>query len=266
MRRRPFDLIAFDGDDTLWHNERSYRQARERFRLLLAASGVALSAEEVEECVNRTELGNLEFYGYGVSSFVLSLIETAVELTGGRIAGRDLRALIDLAKEMLTEEIELFESARQAVDALAGSYPLMLITKGDLLHQTSKLERSGLQHHFRFVEVVSHKTAPVYTAILSRHGVQPGRFLMVGNSLRSDVLPVVEAGGWAVHVPAALSWSHEHAEPPARAKRRYFELPTLERLAGLIETLEKGRPRTRPSRRSGAAADRRRPAAGTRRS
>ena len=151
------DLIAFDGDDTLWHNERSYREGRERFRRLLARAGVVLGPEEIEECVNRTEIANLAYYGYGVSSFVLSLAETAIDLTGGRIAGGDLRDLIDLAKQMLTEDIELFPGARETLATLAASWPLMLITKGDLLHQTSKLDRSGLREHFRFVEVVSHK-------------------------------------------------------------------------------------------------------------
>ena len=199
-----------------------------------------LSAEEIEAHVNRTELANLEYYGYGVSSFVLSLIETAIDLTGGRIAGSDLRDLIRLAKHMLTEEVEVFAGARDALTTLAASYPLMLVTKGDLLHQTSKLERSGLRDCFRFVEVVSHKTAATYAAICSRHGVDPGRFLMVGNSLRSDVLPVIEMGGWAVHIPAALSWSHEHADAPDGAIHRYFELAALEGLVNLVEAIDRG--------------------------
>src|SRR6185503_6448395 len=176
MARRAFDLIAFDGDDTLWHNERSYRAGRERFRQLLSGAGVELNDEEVEAHVNRTEIANLEYYGYGVSSFALSLIETAIDLTGGRISGADLRDTIALAKHMLTEEIELFPAVRETLTALAASWPLMLITKGDLLHQTSKLERSGLRECFRFVEVVSHKTPEVYSAILARHGVQADRF------------------------------------------------------------------------------------------
>lgn len=245
MRRRAFDLIAFDGDDTLWHNERSYRDARERFQRMLAAAGVDLTEEEVEARVNRTELANIEYYGYGVSSFVLSLIETSIELTGGRVSGRDLHGLIALAKEMLSEDIELFPSARAAVDVAAATYPLMLITKGDLLHQTSKLERSGLRPSFTYVEVVSHKTPPVYADILERRGVSPDRFLMIGNSLRSDVLPVIEAGGWAVYVPAALSWAHEHAELPEAARARYFELASLEGLAGLLESLESPASRSR---------------------
>ena len=231
------DLIAFDGDDTLWHNERSYREGREQFRQLLAGAGVVLGAEEIDARVDQTELANIGVYGYGVSSFALSLIETAIELTDGRITGADLRGIVELAKHMLTEEIELFPGVRDVLTTLAASYPLMLITKGDLLHQTSKLERSGLRDCFRFVEVVSHKTPDVYAAILSRHGVDPNRFLMVGNALRSDVLPVVDAGGWAVHIPAALSWSHEHADLPPHAHGRYVEVTALERVPEVIERL-----------------------------
>jgi putative hydrolase of the HAD superfamily len=238
MEARAFDLIAFDGDDTLWHNERSYRDGRERFRILLAGAGIDLSDETVDACVNRTELANLEYFGYGVSSFALSLIETAIDLTGGRITGTDLQEVIALARQMLTEEIELFAGARDALAALSSIYPLMLVTKGDLLHQTSKLERSGLRPYFNFVEVVSHKTEAAYTAILNRQGVDPHRFLMVGNSLKSDVLPVLKVGGKAVHIPAALSWSHEHAEPPDDREGRYFELQTLGELAQLVETIE----------------------------
>ena len=239
MPRRSLDLIAFDADDTLWHNERSYRDGRERFRRLLSAAGVTLTEEALDARVNQTELANIPHYGYGVASFVLSLIETAIDVTDGRIAGADLRELIDLAKHMLTERVELFPGVRDVLARLSPEYPLMVITMGHLLHQTSKLERSGLRDCFRFVEVVSHKTREVYASILARHGVEPNRFLMVGNSLRSDVLPVVEAGGWAVHVPAAMSWTHDHAEVPTHAEGRYFERVSLERLDDVIEMIER---------------------------
>jgi putative hydrolase of the HAD superfamily len=235
---QPFDLIAFDGDDTLWHNERSYREGRRRFQQVLVQAGVALSEEQIDECVNRTELANLEYFGYGVSSFALSLIETAIDLSGGRVGGSDVRLLIDLAREMLTEQIELFDGVGETLATLSSAYPLMLVTKGDLLHQTSKLERSGLRGYFNHVEVVSHKTPAVYAAILDRHGIDPARFLMIGNSLKSDVLPVLDTGGWAVHVPAALTWSHEHADAPQHATERFFELRTLADLTGLVATLE----------------------------
>jgi putative hydrolase of the HAD superfamily len=236
---RAFDLIAFDGDDTLWHNERSYRDGRERFRRLLTKTGIVLDIDEIEAAVHRTELVNLDYFGYGVSSFALSLIETAIELTGGRISGADLREVTDLAKEMMTEEIELFVYAREVLTTLAASFPLMLITKGDLLHQTSKVERSGLLDCFKSVEVVSHKTASVYATILARHAIRPDRFLMIGNSLRSDVLPVVEAGGWAVYIPAALSWSHEDAEVPPNARPRIFEVAALDGVPSVVEAFEK---------------------------
>ena len=239
MPQRALDLIAFDADDTLWHNERTYRYAREQYRALLARAGVSLSVEEIEARLNDTEMANLPYYGYGVSSFTLSLIETAIDLTGGRITGKDLRVTIDLAKQMLTEKVEVFPGAREILAVLAPRYTLMLITKGDLLHQTSKLERSGLRECFQHVEVVSHKTRDVYAAILARHAVAPGRFLMIGDSLRSDVLPVVEAGGWAVHVPAALSWSHEHADLPAHVEGRHFQVSALDRVAEIVEELER---------------------------
>ncbi|MGQ0735830.1 MAG: HAD family hydrolase [Acidobacteriota bacterium] len=238
MPPRAFDLIAFDGDDTLWHNERSYRVGRERFRQLLAASGVLLSEDEIEAAVNRTEVANLQHFGYGVSSFAISLMETAISLTKGQVAGRELHAVIELAKSMMGEEIEVFDGVADTLAAVSATQPLMLITKGDLLHQTSKLDRSGLARYFPHVEVVSHKTSDVYTRILNRHGVDPARFLMVGNSLRSDILPVVEAGGWAVHVPAALDWSHEHADPPDSARARFFKLQSLTGLSALLESLE----------------------------
>ena len=192
-----FDLIGIDGDDTLWHNERDYVEARERFAQMVARCGVAVEQEDLTEEVNRTELRNIQYDGYGVSSFVLSLIETAIRMTDGRVAGREIAELLEVAKSMLTSEVELFEGAREALEALSADYPLALITKGDLLHQRGKLERSGLGPHFRHIEVVSHKTPDVYRAILERHGVEPARFLMVGNSpartssrcSRSEALP-----------------------------------------------------------------------------
>lgn len=232
------DLIAFDADDTLWHNERSYRDGRARFLRLLADAGVELGPAEIDAHVNRLELANIQYYGYGVSSFVMSLLEAALDLTNGRISGADLRPVIALAKEMLTEDVELFGGVRGVLTALAPRYPLMLITKGQLLHQTSKLDRSGLRDCFRHVEVVSHKTPEVYASILARHGVDPARFLMVGNSLRSDILPVLEIGGWAVHVPADLSWSHEDADVPAHRISRLFDVAAIDRLPDVVATIE----------------------------
>jgi putative hydrolase of the HAD superfamily len=237
MTRGRFDLIAFDGDDTLWHNEIHYRSARDKFRALLTRAGVQESDDVIEDRVNETELRNLTYYGYGVSSFVLSLIETSIELTGGRISGRDIQELLHLSKEMITVGVELFDGAWEAVVRLAGAYPLMLITKGDLLHQRAKIDQSGLGSHFRHVEVVSNKTSEIYAGILARYGIEPSRFLMIGNSIRSDVLPVIEIGGWAVHIPAQLSWSHEDGHLPDAARDRCFALENLGQLPGFVDRL-----------------------------
>lgn len=255
LKAQAFEVIAFDGDDTLWHNERSYRAGRERFRQMLAQAGVTVGVEAIEGRVTQTEVDNIQYYGYGVSSFVLSLLETAIELSEGRITGRDLRHLIDLARDMVTEHVEVYAAARDVLAALSASYPLMLVTKGDLLHQRSKLDRSGLDRYFRYVEIVSHKTPNVYRSILERHRIEPSRFLMVGNSLRSDVLPVVAAGGWAVHVPSALTWSHEHAVATRRERARFIEVESLGDLLGVVDGLGRvGRRTTARTRRTTPAS------------
>ena len=234
---RAFDLIAFDADDTLWHNERAYRDSRQRFREILATAGIILTEDEVEAHINESEVRNLSLYGYGVSNFVLSLIETAIGLSDGRIPARHIEEIIDLARRMITSDVELFPYVEPTLRALARRYPLMLITKGDLLHQRSKLARSGLEPYFQFVEVVSHKTPEVYSAILARHGVEPSRFLMIGNSLRSDILPVLAIGGQAVHVPYAITWVHEHADVPPDQQGRYYELEHIGQLPSLVNHL-----------------------------
>lgn len=239
---RPFDLVAFDGDDTLWHNERSYRDGRDRFHTILREAGFDVDAQQLDNVVDRTEVHNIEYFGYGVSGFTLSLIEAAVVLTGGEIGGRAIDQIIALAKAMLTTEIELFPAVKSTVASLSRRYPLMLITKGDLLHQRSKLARSGLEQYFHHVEVVSHKTPEVYDVILKRHKVKPNRFLMIGNSLRSDILPVVALGATAIYIPASLSWSHEHAEPTAAARRRYVERKSMRHLAQFIEAMRTSGP------------------------
>jgi putative hydrolase of the HAD superfamily len=259
---RAFDLIAFDADDTLWHNERAYRDSRQRFREILAAAGIVLTEDEVEAHINESEVRNLSLYGYGVSNFVLSLIETAIGLSDGRIPARHIEEIIDLARRMITSEVELFPYAESTLRALARRYPLMLITKGDLLHQRSKLTRSGLEQYFQFVEVVSHKTPEVYAAILARHRVEPTRFLMIGNSLRSDILPVVEIGGRAVHIPAELTWTHEHADPTSAMRRRYLERESLEHIAVFVEEFEREISTARAGRRIGGKAATQRPRRG----
>jgi putative hydrolase of the HAD superfamily len=155
---------------------------------------------------------NLGHFGYGIKSFVLSMIETAIELTEGRVTGPEIQAIVDLGRGMLAHPVELLPWVERALTALQGHYRLMIITKGDLLDQEAKLARSGLDAFFPTVEVVSEKDEAAYRAILGRHQIQPSEFLMVGNSLKSDILPVVALGARAVHVPYETTWAHEHVE------------------------------------------------------
>lgn len=201
--------IAFDADDTLWHNEAHYRNAEAWFRGMLAPYH---EPDWIQERLLATETANLARFGYGIKSFVLSMIETAVELTEGRITGQEVQRIVDLGKEMLAHPVEPLPHVPETLAALEGRYRLLVITKGDLLDQESKLARSGLSHYFAGLEVVSEKDEAAYRAILGRHGIAPAEFLMVGNSVRSDILPVLALGGLAVHVPAATTWIHEHVE------------------------------------------------------
>jgi len=229
-----FDLVALDADDTLWHNEPLYRTARDRFCALL---GDGFAPDLIDERLYETERRNLEHFGYGVKGFVLSLIETGLDLTGGRLAGDDIRKIIDWGREMLASPVELLDCAREAVEALASEFPLILVTKGDLFHQESKLARSGLGHLFRGVEIVTEKDADVYRRVMARYSVVPEHFVMVGNSLRSDVLPVLEAGAHAVHVPYDISWVHERVAPEALADLHFHEVAHIRELAPLLHRL-----------------------------
>jgi putative hydrolase of the HAD superfamily len=230
-----FDVIALDADDTLWHNERLYINAQARFVQLLARYH---SPEWINARLYQTETRNLQHFGYGVKAFALSMIETAIELTEGRISGKDIQTLIDTAKEMLSADVELLEHAAETVSHLAATYSLMLITKGDLLDQERKIARSGLGPYFRYIEVVSDKTRLGYERLLREHSVAPERFLMVGNSLRSDILPILELGGVAVYIPYATTWTHEIAERPPAGQLGYFQLEHLGLLPTLLEQLE----------------------------
>ncbi len=204
-----FDVIGLDADDTLWHTERLYANAQAQFKGLLAHYH---PPEWIDERLYLAEARNLEHFGYGIKAFALSMIETAIELTEGQVRGREIQTIVDLGREMLAHPVEPLPHVTEALAALQGRYRLMLITKGDLLDQESKLARSGLDAFFPVVEVVSEKDEAAYRAILQRHTIAPAEFLMVGNSVKSDILPVLALGARAVHVPCAETWIHEHVE------------------------------------------------------
>jgi putative hydrolase of the HAD superfamily len=227
-----FDLIAFDADDTLWHNESIYSHIQTKLVRLLAEYA---DAETVVQRLYDTEMRNLEYYGYGIKSFTLSMIETAVEVGGDRITGADIRQIIDFGKEMLTAKIQLLDHVAETVAVLAERNSLMLLTKGDLRDQEWKLANSGLGHYFQYVEIVSNKNEQIYAALLEKYQIAPPRFLMVGNSLRSDILPVVALGGQAVHIPYHITWQHEMVHNPPVDKNGYYE---LEHMGQLLEFLD----------------------------
>ena len=230
-----FELIAFDADDTLWHNELLYEQTQAGLVELLADYA---DSQTVVQRLFETEMQNLELYGYGIKSFTLSMIETAIELSNGQISGRKIRQIIDFARNMLTAEINLLEQVPQTIQALAASYRLMVITKGDLLDQQAKLARSGLADYFEAIEIVSEKSEETYRAMLQQRGIAPARFLMVGNSLRSDILPVVAIGGRAVYVPYHLTWQHEVVDEIEEGHQNgYYELEHLGQLPELLDKL-----------------------------
>lgn len=229
-----FDLIAFDADDTLWHNESIYQRIQAKLTDLLAENA---DAETIEQRLYDAEMRNLEYYGYGIKSFTLSMIETAVEVGGDRITGADIRQIIDFGKEMLTTKIDLLDQVAETVPLIAEQYSLMLLTKGDLRDQEWKLGNSGLGSHFHHVEIVSEKNEQTYAALLQKYQIRPSRFLMVGNSLRSDILPVVAVGGQAVHIPYHITWQHEMVHNPPVDKNGYYELEHMGQLPELLHNL-----------------------------
>jgi putative hydrolase of the HAD superfamily len=219
-----FDLIAFDADDTLWENEAYYVQGRDEFHRILKPYPVP---EDLDDQLDAVENRNIPYFGYGVSSFIFSLIETAIQATDRQIKAEDIQKILDISKVMLDTRIDLFDHAEPTLRQLSQSYPLMLITKGDLLHQKTKLDRSGLSSFFTHVEVVADKTREVYAGILAQHNIEAARFLMIGNSMRSDILPVLELGGHAVYIPSKLMWFHEHRELPEELAENFVELEHL---------------------------------------
>ncbi|MFN4128852.1 MAG: HAD family hydrolase [Paracoccaceae bacterium] len=227
--------IGFDADDTLWQNEAFFRLTQARFGALLADYA---EQGHLQERLLAAERRNLGHYGFGVKGFVLSMIETAIEVTEGRVPASVIGDLMAAGREMLRHPIELLPHARDAVTALAADHRVLLITKGDLLDQERKLAQSGLGDLFHAVEIVSDKTPRVYAAIFARHGTRAEQAMMVGNSLKSDVLPVLDVGGWGVHVPHGLTWALEHAETP-QDHARFRQLTDLGDLPDLVVQVQR---------------------------
>jgi putative hydrolase of the HAD superfamily len=229
----PIRLICLDADDTLWHNETWFRRTFEAYAELLAPFA---PAEDIQRRLDAVEHRNVPTYGYGVKGFILSALEAAEELAGNDLPPFAVRRILELGREMLAHPIELLSGVEEALPQLAVRAPLVLVTKGDLHHQESKLAASGLGDWFEGVEIVSDKRAATYQRIFARYGVTPGEAVMAGNSVRSDILPALEAGACAALVPFHLVWAHEAAEAPA-GHPRFRELASVAELPAWIDSL-----------------------------
>ena len=230
----PPRVIGLDGDDTLWHNETLYSTSQDQFRDLLTRH-VDLDPSGIDARLLEVERRNLGTYGYGIKGFVLSMIETAIEVTQARIPAEDIAAIIRFGRGMIENPTELIEGAREVIDALRRrDHEVWLITKGDLFDQESKIARSGLADLFDRIEIVSEKDEDTYRRLLTRHGVEPEEFAMVGNSLRSDILPVTAIGARAFHVPYHVTWAHEVVAGELSA-----EFKTLSSLRELVRALSR---------------------------
>lgn len=223
--------IAFDADDTLWHNERGFVMTQDRFADLLDDYA---NGPDLQDRLLAAERRNLGIYGFGVKGFVLSMIETAIEVTDGDVPTDVISELLSLGRGMLSDPVDLLDGARSAIETLKPRAEIVLITKGDLLDQERKLAQSGLGDLFDRVEIVSDKTTDVYSRIFARHDT--AHQMMVGNSLRSDVIPAIEAGAWGVYVPHDLTWAYERAVAPI-THRHFRQITTLADLPALVTAL-----------------------------
>ncbi len=229
--------IAFDADDTLWHNETLFAVTSEQIGALLAPYA---EPESLQRRLIETERRNLRLFGYGVKGFTLSMIESAIEVSEGRISAAEIKSILEAGKRLLAHPIELLPGVRQSLEELAPRHNLMMITKGDLFHQESRIAMSGLGDLFTAVEIVSEKNPETYRKIMRRYHLDVERFVMVGNSVKSDILPVLEIGARAIHIPYEITWELELAElgepDPSRFRRCASICEVSQTLAQLSRT------------------------------
>lgn len=224
-------VIAFDADDTLWVNEPYFRESEMEFCHLLKNG---MSIEEVTEELFATEIGNIPLYGYGTKAFVLSMIETSLKIGGGKVDANKIEAILEIGKRQINKPIELIDGVVEVLESLQRSYKLIVATKGDLLDQERKLKKSGLLKYFHHIEVMSDKKEEDYQKLIQHLDINSDQFLMVGNSLKSDILPVINLGGKAVHVPFHTTWVHELVEKEELDKARVTEIESISELLDLV--------------------------------
>jgi putative hydrolase of the HAD superfamily len=229
----PVRVVGFDGDDTLWHSETRFHVTQGEFRELLKRH---VPDADVDRRLAETEMKNLSIYGYGVKSFTLSMLETAIELTDRKIPTSDLDVILGWGKRMLMEPTELLDGVEETLRTLSDRHDLIIITKGDLFDQESKLARSGLGDLFVGVEILSEKNKETYRGVFRRRAITPEEFVMVGNSLRSDIVPVVELGARAVHIPYEVTWAHEDVREDELPKHGWRRLETIRELPEALQS------------------------------
>jgi putative hydrolase of the HAD superfamily len=225
------ETIAFDADDTLWHNESLFTITQDKYKSLLAKYH---PPEWIDKQLFDTETRNIEHFGYGIKGFTLSMIETAVELSEGRVTGAEISQIIDFAKEMLRSPIELLDHVEETIEKLSKTHDLMIITKGDLFDQESKIARSGLADYFSKVEIVKEKDDAVYQKILAKHRIDKDKFVMVGNALKSDILPVLRIGAAAIHIPYHTTWAREIVAEDELKNYNFLQLNGMQSLAEMF--------------------------------
>ena len=224
-------VIGFDADDTLWVNEPYFRETEIKFCNLLKNG---MSHEEVTRELFDVEIGNIPLYGYGIKGFILSMIETSLRITDGKISSEKIQAIIALGKEQMNKPIELLDGVVEVLENLFGKYRLIVATKGDLLDQERKLKKSGLMKYFHHIEVMSDKKVEDYEKLIKHLDIEPNQFLMVGNSLKSDILPVLKLGGNSVHVPYHTTWVHEMVDKKELENVRFHKIENIRELLEFV--------------------------------
>ena len=231
MTMHNIKTIAFDADDTLWVNEPLFRINEEKFDSLLKDY---ISDEQITSKLYDTEIRNLKHFGYGIKGFIISMIETAIELTNGEIKGCDLKKIIDWGKDQIEHPVNVLDDVDIVLNTLKGKYKLMIITKGDLFDQESKIARSGLAEYFDIIEIVSEKDEATYSSLLKKHNLSSDELLMVGNSLKSDILPLINLGAKAIHIPFHTTWVHEKIDSKTAENLNHI---TLKKVIDILEIL-----------------------------
>ena len=227
-------ILAFDADDTLWVNEPIYSNAENEFSEIVKPY---LVQENAGDLLYKTEMENLRSFGYGIKGFILSMIETAIDISKGLVTADEIERIILMGKEMIHHPVEVLDGVKESLNELSNQYGLMMITKGDLFDQESKIARSGLHFYFSEIEIVSEKNEKTYSDLLQKHKIAQERFIMVGNSVKSDILPVCAIGAQAIHIPFHTTWKHEEVTAGTSDPIGYYQLKDIRQLPEFLESL-----------------------------